>query len=84
MTDVEIEELALEHEAGGFGPVGHEGLTAHDFDPDGLRAFVKAIEAQSNKLREAAREVVAAWGRTDDPNIDIYVNALEAALEAMK
>ena len=81
MTDIEIEELALEHEAGGFGPVGHEGLTAHDFDPDGLRAFVKAIEAQSNKLREAAQEVAKGYvqvGSVDPIAMRHLLNVLEA------
>lgn len=44
MTEEQIEEIALKHEAFGFGQVDHRGLTTHGFDPDGLRDFARAIE----------------------------------------
>jgi hypothetical protein len=41
----QIEKLAIEHEAFGFGQVDEWGLTTHGFDPDGLHDFVRAIAA---------------------------------------
>lgn len=43
LSDEEIEKLAVEHEAFGFGRVDERGLTTHGFDPDGLRDFARAI-----------------------------------------
>lgn len=42
-SDAEIETLAVEYEAFGFGRVDDKGLTTHGFDPDGLGNFVRAI-----------------------------------------
>lgn len=41
----EIERLAVEHEAFGFGRVDAQGLTTHGFDPEGLHAFTQAVAA---------------------------------------
>ena len=49
MTPEEIEKLALTHEAFGFGRVDARGLTTHGFDPEGLHAFVNAVEAHHNR-----------------------------------
>ena len=45
LTDEEIEALAVKHEAFGFGQVDKRGLTTPGFDPDGLRAFTRAVLA---------------------------------------
>lgn len=45
-TDAEIEALAVEHEAFGFGRVDARGLTTHGFDPDGLGSFSRAVLAK--------------------------------------
>lgn len=45
-TDAEIEALAVEHEAFGFGRVDARGLTTHGFDPDGLGNFSRAVLAK--------------------------------------
>ena len=52
MTDQEIEKLALQYEAFGFGRTDG-GFTTHGFDPDGLVAFAAA-------LMSAEREACAA------------------------
>lgn len=44
LSDEQIEALAVEHEAFGFGRVDAQGLTTHGFDPDGLHKFCRAIE----------------------------------------
>lgn len=45
MTEGEIEKLAVEHEAFGFGLVDAKGCTTHGFDPEGIQAFARAVEA---------------------------------------
>lgn len=42
-SDAEIEALAIEYEAFGFGSSDAKGLTTHGFDPDGLSKFVQAV-----------------------------------------
>lgn len=44
LTDEQIEVMAIEHEAFGFGRVDAKGLTTHGFDPDGLKSFFHAVE----------------------------------------
>lgn len=41
----QIESLAVEHEAFGFGQVDAKGFTTHGFDADGLQAFIKELFA---------------------------------------
>lgn len=43
LTDEQIEALAIEHEAFGFGRADEKGLTTHGFDPEGLRNFARAV-----------------------------------------
>lgn len=43
MTEEQIERLAVEHEAFGFGRVDDAGFSTHGFDPDGLAAFTRAL-----------------------------------------
>lgn len=43
VTDAQIEALAIEYEAFGFGAVDARGLTTHGFNPDGLRSFARAL-----------------------------------------
>ena len=38
-----IERVAVKYESSGFGKVNPDGLTWHDFSPDGLKRFVLAI-----------------------------------------
>lgn len=45
-TDAELEALAVEHEAFGFGLADKQGLSTHGFDPDGLRSFARAVLAE--------------------------------------
>lgn len=45
MTDQEIENIAVKHEAFGFGMVDNHGYTTHGFDPEGLRGFVEELKA---------------------------------------
>lgn len=45
LTDERVEALAVEHEAFGFGRVGDKGLSIHGFEPEGLRAFARALAA---------------------------------------
>ena len=45
-TDAELEALAVEHEAFGFGLADKQGLSTHGFDPDGLRSFARAVLAK--------------------------------------
>lgn len=47
-SEDEIEQLAVKHEAFGFGLADVKGYTTHGFDPDGLESFV--------------REVLERWG----------------------
>jgi hypothetical protein len=46
LTEQEIEALALTHEDFGFGLADSEGIQTHGFNPEGLEAFVRAIEAK--------------------------------------
>lgn len=64
-TDAELEALAVEHEAFGFGLADKQGLSTHGFDPDGLRSFARAIEAKARRdaLEEAAAAVEKATYR---------------------
>ncbi len=43
ITQEQIEQLAVKHEAFGFGLVDAKGYTTHGFDPDGLHAFVTEL-----------------------------------------
>ena len=43
LTDKQIEELAVKHEAFGFGIVDAHGFTTHGFDPEGLRTFINEL-----------------------------------------
>lgn len=54
LSDSEIEALAVEHEAFGFGQVDARGLTTHGFDPSGLHSFVRALFARGQALAPAA------------------------------
>lgn len=47
LSDQEIESLAIEHEAFGFGQLDSYGLTTHGFNPDGLRDFARAVLRQA-------------------------------------
>lgn len=62
MTDDEIEKLAVEHEAFGFGMIDQRGFTTHGFDPDGLSRFARALLASATQqhegLRKAAQDVM--------------------------
>lgn len=72
-TGIDIEAMAVEHEAFGFGRVDAKGLTIHGFEPEGLQAFVNAIiehaasiaermglDAQSDEAKRLAVEIGAA------------------------
>lgn len=39
----QIENLAIKHEAFGFGRVDANGFTTHGFDPEGLEAFIEEL-----------------------------------------
>lgn len=43
LSESVIEELAVKHEAFGFGRVDAKGFTTHGFDPCGLAAFAKEL-----------------------------------------
>lgn len=45
-----IEQMAVKHEAFGFGQVDAKGYTTHGFDPDGLRNFVKELLKVADRL----------------------------------
>lgn len=45
-SDAEIEALAIEHEAFGFGRADAKGFTTHGFDPDGVGNFARAVLAK--------------------------------------
>lgn len=63
----DIEKLAVEHEAFGFGRIGDDGLSTHGFDPDGLQAFVTAIRrAAREEMREEAARFCATTGVPGD------------------
>jgi hypothetical protein len=66
LTDAEIEALAKDHEAFGFGLVDKKGFTTHGFDPEGMGAFARAVEAAV--LARIAQAEPAAWqgGFTND------------------
>ena len=61
-TDAEIEALAVEHEAFGFGQVDARGLTTHGFDPDGLGNFIRAVLAKWGTPTPASQPVAAPVG----------------------
>jgi hypothetical protein len=44
LTEEQIEKLAVEYEAFGFGLADSHAPSTHGFDPDGLVAFVRAVE----------------------------------------
>jgi hypothetical protein len=48
---LELERLAVKHEAFGFGQAGAQGLTTHGFDPEGLHAFVREVIELDRKFR---------------------------------
>jgi len=56
LTDEQIERAAIAHEDFGFGKVDAHGITTHGFNPDGLRAFVRTIEAETLKAHQQAIE----------------------------
>lgn len=72
-TGIDIEAIAVEHEAFGFGQIGAEGLTVHGLEPEGLQAFVNALmehaasiaermglEAESDEAKRLAVEIGTA------------------------
>ncbi len=62
-TDAELEALAVEHEAFGFGRADKQGLSTHGFDPDGLQKFARAVLAKWGTPPAVAGEPVA-WEAT--------------------
>jgi hypothetical protein len=66
----QIEALAVEHEAFGFGRVDAKGYTIHGFEPEGLAAFAAALMAAERErcakpLEDAAARLLAPR-RTND------------------
>lgn len=58
LTDEQIEKIAVENEAFGFGRVDEKGITTHGFEPEGLRDFVRAVvEAAVKAERERCAKV---------------------------
>lgn len=55
-TPAEIEQMAVKHEAFGFGQVDYKGLTTHGFDPEGLLAFVNELFAAAPRPPAAQEE----------------------------
>ena len=79
LTDDQIEKMALAHECCGHGFAGQEGAF-HGFEPEGLVAFVRAIEA-------AVIEAYAAECETRHANWNpkhLHPEDCAAALREMK
>jgi hypothetical protein len=61
LTDAEIEALAKDHEAFGFGLVDKKGFTTHGFDPAGMGAFGRAVEAKVLARIAQAKPIAYMW-----------------------
>ena len=62
LSDADIEKLAVEHEAFGFGRVDAKGYTTHGFDPDGLRDFAAALlKLAADRRLTAEQSPSEAW-----------------------
>jgi hypothetical protein len=62
MNTEQIEQLAVKHEAFGFGLVDAKGYTTHGFDPEGLHAFVTELTEALAQERDAlfgSQELIA-------------------------
>ncbi len=70
LSEAEIEALALEHEAFGFGRVDDHGCSTHGFDPEGLRAFATALLAKQREM-DAKAEPTAFIERNIDGEEDL-------------
>ena len=78
-TDAELEALAVEHEAFGFGLADKQGLSTHGFDPDGLRSFARAVLAKWGTPPAVAGEPVAWLVCTEEGDPDmVFLDRLEA------
>lgn len=54
LTDDQIEKMAVAHESFGYGLADGRGASFHEFEPAGILAFARAIEAAV--LAEAAKD----------------------------
>lgn len=82
-TDAELEALAVEHEAFGFGLADKQGLSTHGFDPDGLRSFARAVLAKFGTPPAVAGEPVAEVISTNGPEAEFTCEMLHGHVPAL-
>lgn len=80
ISDERIEALAVEHEAFGFGRADFRGLSTHGFDPEGLRAFARAVLAA-----QPSASTVPSPEQEDEPlDLISYNKGWDAAIQSMR
>jgi hypothetical protein len=71
MNTEQIEQLAIKHEAFGFGLVDAKGYTTHGFDPDGLHSFVAELTQKLVQERDALKATLA---QPEQERVETYIH----------
>lgn len=67
LSEEQIEKIALEHEAFGFGKVDHHGLTTHGFDPAGLLGCIRTALNEFCKINGLGEAQSVSYDKTVEP-----------------